>query len=269
MAFQRMETNVENVSALPDIVAEQSAQLKQTFDKAGKDLKAFVNTHITELELGTAAESLGAKTPDGLPSTVQAELNAVNVGVIGKVDKVEGKQLSTEDYTTEEKDKLEGIEENANNYVLPVASTSEHGGIKVDGVTIVVEGGVAKAIAADSADYTARAEISDLRGDVQGLESDLETKANTSSNVNITVETTDWVEDTTYTGYAYKATKAVAGVTTDSNLIVGLTETATAEQEEAAASSGIACKGKAQGTIDLYVKELPTVSLPVSVIVLG
>lgn len=163
MAFQRMETNVENVSALPDIVAEQSAQLKQTFDKAGKDLKAFVNTHITELELGTAAESLGAKTPDGLPSTVQAELNAVNVGVIGKVDKVEGKQLSTEDYTTEEKDKLEGIEENANNYVLPVASTTETGGIKVDGTTIVVENGIAKAIAADSADYTARAEIEALK----------------------------------------------------------------------------------------------------------
>lgn len=36
-----------------------------------------------------------------------------------KVDKVEGKQLSTEDFTTAEKEKLAGIEENANNYVLP------------------------------------------------------------------------------------------------------------------------------------------------------
>lgn len=166
MAFQRMETNVENVSALPDIVAEQSAQLKQTFDKAGKDLKAFVNTHITELELGTAAESLGAKTPDGLTSTVQAELNAVNVLVAGKADAVEGKQLSTEDYTTEEKDKLEGIEENANNYELPEASTTTLGGIKVDGSTIVVENGVAKAKAADAADYTARAQIEALSNNV-------------------------------------------------------------------------------------------------------
>ena len=166
MAFQRMETNVENVSALPDIVAEQSAQLKQTFDKAGKDLKAFVNTHITELELGTAAESLGAKTPDGLASTVQAELNAVNVLVAGKADAVEGKQLSTEDYTTEEKDKLEGIEENANNYELPEASTTTLGGIKVDGSTIVVENGVAKAKAADAADYTARASIEELSNNV-------------------------------------------------------------------------------------------------------
>jgi hypothetical protein len=38
------------------------------------------------------------------------------------VDKVEGKQLSTEDYTTAEKAKLAGVEANANNYVLPDAS---------------------------------------------------------------------------------------------------------------------------------------------------
>lgn len=36
-----------------------------------------------------------------------------------KVDKVEGKQLSTEDYTTEEKQKLAGIEEGANKYTHP------------------------------------------------------------------------------------------------------------------------------------------------------
>ncbi|PRR85948.1 pyocin knob domain-containing protein [Clostridium luticellarii] len=36
-----------------------------------------------------------------------------------KVDKVDGKQLSTEDYTSEEKDKLAGIEDNANKYVHP------------------------------------------------------------------------------------------------------------------------------------------------------
>lgn len=35
-----------------------------------------------------------------------------------KVDKVEGKGLSTEDYTTEEKEKLAKIEENANNFIV-------------------------------------------------------------------------------------------------------------------------------------------------------
>lgn len=48
-----------------------------------------------------------------------------------KVDKVEGKQLSTEDYTTAEKSKLASIADNANNYVLPAASASTLGGVKV------------------------------------------------------------------------------------------------------------------------------------------
>lgn len=166
MAFQRMETNVENISALPDVVADQSSQLKQTFDKAGKDLKAFINTHIGELENSGAASNLGALDEGGGISTVQAELDKVRTSTIGKVDKEEGKQLSTEDYTTEEKDKLASVEENANNYVLPEASTTTLGGIKADGRTIVVENGVAKAKGADAADYTARAQIEALSNNV-------------------------------------------------------------------------------------------------------
>lgn len=46
--------------------------------------------------------------------------------VNNKVDKVVGKQLSTEDYTTEEKAKLEGIEENANNYTHPTTAGNKH-----------------------------------------------------------------------------------------------------------------------------------------------
>ncbi len=44
-----------------------------------------------------------------------ADLNSIS----NKVDKVEGKGLSTEDYTSEEKTKLSGIAENANNYQHP------------------------------------------------------------------------------------------------------------------------------------------------------
>ncbi len=39
-----------------------------------------------------------------------------------KVDKVSGKQLSTNDYTTAEKSKLAGIEESANNYIHPTSA---------------------------------------------------------------------------------------------------------------------------------------------------
>lgn len=48
-----------------------------------------------------------------------------------KVDKVTGKVLSDENYTTTEKNKLAGIDESANNYSLPVASTTR-GGVKAD-----------------------------------------------------------------------------------------------------------------------------------------
>lgn len=51
--------------------------------------------------------------------------------ISGKVDKVNGKGLSTNDYTTAEKNKLSGIAENANNYSLPIATDSVLGGIKV------------------------------------------------------------------------------------------------------------------------------------------
>ena len=49
-----------------------------------------------------------------------------------KVDKETGKGLSTNDYTTAEKTKLAGIAENANNYSLPIASSTTLGGVKVD-----------------------------------------------------------------------------------------------------------------------------------------
>lgn len=43
-----------------------------------------------------------------------------------KVDKVDGKQLSTEDYTTAEKTKLGGIADNANNYTHPTTAGNKH-----------------------------------------------------------------------------------------------------------------------------------------------
>lgn len=47
-----------------------------------------------------------------------------------KVDKVDGKGLSTNDFTTAYKNKLDGIATGANKYTLPTASSSTLGGIK-------------------------------------------------------------------------------------------------------------------------------------------
>ena len=47
-----------------------------------------------------------------------------------KVDKVEGKGLSTNDFTAADKTKLDGIASGANKYTLPTASNSTLGGVK-------------------------------------------------------------------------------------------------------------------------------------------
>lgn len=58
------------------------------------------------------------------------------------------KVLSDNNYTTEEKTKLAGVEAGANNYVLPVASATTSGGIKV-GANLQIVDGVLNAVAGD------------------------------------------------------------------------------------------------------------------------
>ena len=58
-----------------------------------------------------------------------------------KVDKVEGKGLSTNDYTTPEKNKLAAIEAEANKYVLPAATASALGGVKIGSNITLANGG--------------------------------------------------------------------------------------------------------------------------------
>lgn len=69
--------------------------------------------------LAKSAASSYAKTAD------------VNTALAKKVDAVSGKGLSTNDFTAAYKSKLDGIASGANNYTLPVASSSTLGGIKV------------------------------------------------------------------------------------------------------------------------------------------
>lgn len=64
-------------------------------------------------------------------------LNLIKEKLSTKVDKVEGKDLSTNDYTNDEKTKLSGIEAEANKYTLPVAGEAL-GGVK-SGTDITVD----------------------------------------------------------------------------------------------------------------------------------
>lgn len=67
-------------------------------------------------------------------------LTKIKALLANKVDKVSGKGLSTNDYTTTEKTKLAGLK----NYTLPTASSSTLGGVKV-GSNLSISSGVLSA----------------------------------------------------------------------------------------------------------------------------
>ncbi|NMB44467.1 MAG: hypothetical protein GX995_10100, partial [Clostridiales bacterium] len=83
-------------------------------------------THISDtIKHITSAERTKWNTVEN-----KADTTYVNTELNKKVDKIAGKQLSTEDYTTTEKNKLSGIESGANKYILPVATENVVGGVK-------------------------------------------------------------------------------------------------------------------------------------------
>lgn len=107
--------------------------------------KANASNVYTKSEVDSKVSSVyrvkgSVPTWDKLSETVDlsgyATTAAMNTALGNKVDKVSGKGLSTNDYTTAEKDKLAGIATGANNYSLPVATASVLGGVKTStGIT--------------------------------------------------------------------------------------------------------------------------------------
>lgn len=97
------------------------------------DLTSEVNRATSrENEIEAKVDALIGDAPeimDSLPELIDVINNHTEI-IEGKVDKVSGKGLSTNDYTTAEKNKLAGIAANANKYTLPTASDSTLGGIK-------------------------------------------------------------------------------------------------------------------------------------------
>lgn len=82
----------------------------------------------SELTNGTYTVSLPNNLTKNDTFVVQSVQNEINNN---KVDKVSGKGLSTNDYTTTEKNKLAGIENSANKYTHPVYNSKESGLYKV------------------------------------------------------------------------------------------------------------------------------------------
>ena len=92
-------------------------------------------------------------------------LNHIETGIKNVTDFVNtlnvenGKVMGSAAFTTALLSKLNGIEEQANKYILPVATNTTLGGVKVDNSTIVIENGV---IRATTSGITELEELSDV-----------------------------------------------------------------------------------------------------------
>ena len=108
------------------------------------DLSAYVTsasiaderTKLAGIESGAQVNVIETVKVDGVALTPTSK--AVDIDLSGKVDKVNGKQLSTEDYTTAEKTKLSGVAEGAQVNVLESVSvdgtalTATNKGVNID-----------------------------------------------------------------------------------------------------------------------------------------
>lgn len=228
MGFTKLEKSVLNVSALPDRVENQAQQLKATFDQAGADIKEAHNQLIDELDANTAAGNIGAvNTKTGAKTTVQAELNTIGT-------------------------KLNGIDDGANKYVLPVANTIVLGGIKPDGTTIVVDAeGKATAKAADSADLVAREKIAELEIEKAAVNTYLATIPTTGWNA-----TTPFYVDVTIEGMLETDRPHITPVYT------GVDETDNAIGE---AWNKIKRATTTANVLRVYAEEVPTTAIPIQI----
>lgn len=137
------------------VTAEQTraekAEQKLTSDLASEVIRAkgAESTNATaianEIIRAKGAESANAtaiasevERATGVEETLNSNITKLQTQ---KVDKVQGKGLSTNDYTTPEKNKLAAIEAGANKYVLPAATASALGGVKIGSNITLANGG--------------------------------------------------------------------------------------------------------------------------------
>lgn len=111
-------------------------------EKAEQKLTSDLASEVTRAKGAESANATAIANEVERATGVEETLNS-NITQLQtqKVDKVEGKGLSTNDYTTPEKNKLAAIESEANKYVLPAATASALGGVKIGSNITLANGG--------------------------------------------------------------------------------------------------------------------------------
>lgn len=111
-------------------------------EKAEQKLTSDLASEVTRAKGAESANATAianeVERATGVEDTLNSNITQLQTQ---KVDKVEGKGLSTNDYTTPEKNKLAAIEAEANKYVLPAATASALGGVKIGSNITLANGG--------------------------------------------------------------------------------------------------------------------------------
>lgn len=134
------QTSAQVVAAINTAISKSGHASFQKVDAVPKVDAAQENILYLVMNTTTKHYDIYAKIKgDGDHYTMEL-LDDTTVDLSGKVDKVAGKGLSTNDYTTAEKTKLAGIAEGANKYVHPshTAATSGLYKITVDALGHVI-----------------------------------------------------------------------------------------------------------------------------------
>lgn len=146
------QTSAQVVAAINTAISKSGHASFQKVDAVPKADAAQENILYLVMNTTTKHYDIYAKIKGSSDSYTMELLDDTTVDLSGKVDKVAGKGLSTNDYTTAEMTKLAGIAEGANKYVHPSYTAKTSGLYKV---TVDATGHVSAVAAVTKGDITA------------------------------------------------------------------------------------------------------------------
>lgn len=132
------EDNVISIAIDSDSLEQSLTTLQSNIDKEAATARAAETKLGNDIATNATAIANEVERATGVEETLNSNITQLQTQ---KVDKVEGKGLSTNDYTTPEKNKLAAIEAEANKYVLPAATASALGGVKIGSNITLANGG--------------------------------------------------------------------------------------------------------------------------------
>lgn len=134
-----------SIQEVADDLAQEILDRTQAEQKLTSDLASEVTRAKGAESANATAIANEVERATGVEEALRTDVEDLTGQVLilekTKVNKVEGKGLSTNDYTTPEKNKLAAIEAEANKYVLPAATASALGGVKIGSNITLADGG--------------------------------------------------------------------------------------------------------------------------------